>query len=162
MAVSTMAGYKNAMTERRTLEERFFSPRSLGAFLAASYAAGVVITLAFFLFALESQGESTTVIEILTVLLFGSLFPAMYIVFLMAIPMMLYVLVVHLTKAPRGWLDVVVAALLGPLLFRLMAMDMSGVSLVDLVFLSAGVIGGYTYWYLAGRPQPPYKTALQD
>lgn len=130
--------------------------RSLGAYLAASYAAGIVMTMSFFLISLDGGENATTVTEVLTVLLAGSLLPTLYIVFFAAIPAMLFVLIARLTKAPRGWLDILVAAIIGPLLLRLMSMSLSTPNLIDLVFLTAGGVAGWTYWYLAGRPKPPY------
>ncbi len=153
-----MAGYKNAMSEKRSFKNIALGAlRSLGAYLAASYAAGIVMTMSFFLISLEGGENATTVTEVLTVLLVGSLLPTLYIVFFAAIPAMVFVLIARLTKAPRGWLDILVAAIIGPLLLRLMSMSLSTPNLIDLVFLTAGGVAGWTYWYLAGRPSPPYS-----
>jgi len=145
------------MSQKKSLKNSALGAlRPLGAYLAASYAAGFVMSMSFFLTSLEGGENATTVGEILTILLAGSLLPTMYIVFFAAIPAVVFVLIVRLTKAPRGWTDALVAAFIGPLLLRAMSMSINGPTLVDLIFLTAGGAAGYTYWYFAGRPKPPY------
>lgn len=63
---------------------------------------------------------------------------------------------------PRGWIDAVLGGLVGLIEgwwfidfsiepWRLMTLAM---------FAPAGVVGGLTYWLLAGRPRPPYRHPL--
>ena len=65
------------------------------------------------------------------------------------------------SQLPRGWTDMLVFALAAPILHHAvnLGFDFSPASfgVGDAIFAAAGAVGGRVYWYLAGRPSPPYS-----
>lgn len=83
-------------------------------------------------------------------------FVLVYMAVLSAIPVTVVVWTLRLTNAPRGWTDALAGALMGPVLSHavLGGFDFSPDSfkLGDIMLAVAGGVGGFAYWYFAGRP----------
>jgi ABC-type amino acid transport system permease subunit len=129
------------------------------AFLGACITASLSVTLVFFSFAITS-GEAMGFNDFFSLVIL-TLFMAAYVAAFAAIPALVLIWSMRGLKAPRGWGDTLAGALTGGGLMHLIAFGLSGFAeppvLNDLLFATAGGIGGLTYWYLAGRPKPPYN-----
>jgi uncharacterized BrkB/YihY/UPF0761 family membrane protein len=131
------------------------------AFLAASTAAALAITLSFYLTSVFGDGAEPVTGEGLAALLAVTLLTGAYVSVFAAIPALILIWVFRLLKVKRGWGDAITGAILGALLIHLMAFGLSGLTTLptplSLLFGAAGLIAGLAYWFLAGRPKPPYS-----
>lgn len=133
------------------------------AFLVASIAAAFTITLSFYLTSVFGEGAEPITGEGLAAMLAITVLTGAYVAAFAAIPVIILVWIYRLLKVRRGWGDAITGALLGALLIHLMAFGLSGLttlpSPLSLLFAVAGAVAGFVYWFLAGRPRPPYAAS---
>ena len=131
------------------------------AFLAASTAAALIITLSFYVTSVFGDGAEPVTGEGIAAMLAVTLLTGAYVAVFAAIPATLLIWLFRFLSVPRGWGDGITGGLLGALLVHLMAFGISGLtempSLVSALFGAAGLVAGLTYWFVAGRPSPPYS-----
>tara|TARA_R110002096_G_scaffold275114_7_gene468867 strand:- start:100 stop:540 length:441 start_codon:yes stop_codon:yes gene_type:complete len=76
-------------------------------------------------------------------------------------PALVITSLLRLSGRPRGWTDALAFALAAPILYHavILGFDFSfgSFALGDPIFVVAGAVGGLVYWWLAGRPSPPYS-----
>jgi len=135
------------------------------AFLAASIIAALIIALSFYVTSVFGDGAEPVTGEGIAAMLTITLLTGAYVAVFAAIPAAILIWLFRLLKIPRGWGDAITGGLLGALLVHIMAYGLSGLtqmpSMVSALFGAAGLIAGLTYWFVAGRPRPPYS-AEQD
>jgi len=130
------------------------------AFLAASVAAAFTITLSFYVTSVFGEGAEPITGEGIAAMLTITLLTGAYVAAFAAIPATLLIWLFRGLKIPRGWSDAITGGLLGALLVHLMAFGLSGLtqmpSMVSVLFGAAGLIAGFIYWIITGRPSAPY------
>ncbi|GJL98144.1 MAG: hypothetical protein DHS20C06_19610 [Hyphobacterium sp.] len=130
------------------------------AFLVASTAAAFTITLSFYVTSVFGEGADPITGEGLAAMLAVTLLTGAYVAAFAAFPVFILIWILRGLTLRRGWTDAITGAILGALLIHLMAFGLSGLttlpSLLSLLFGAAGLIAGFAYWFLAGRPRPPY------
>ena len=135
------------------------------AFLAASTAAALIITLSFYVTSVFGDGGEPVTGEGIAAMVTVTLLTGVYVAVFAAIPATLLIWLFRLMGTPRGWSDGAVGFILGAGLIHIMTLGLSGgialPSLLSLLFGAAGLIAGLTYWFVAARPRPPYS-AEQD
>lgn len=77
------------------------------------------------------------------------------------LPAIVITSLLRLSRLRRGWTDALAFALAAPILYHaiILGFDFSpgSFALGDPIFAGAGAAGGIVYWWLAGRPGPPYS-----
>jgi len=84
----------------------------------------------------------------------------LYIAMIATVPAIILTALLRLSRLPRGWTDALAFALAAPVLYHAVILegDFSPASfaLADPIFAAGGAVAGFVYWWLAGRPAPPY------
>ena len=128
--------------------------RWLAAWVFAAVVASFVV-LGGYMLAADTMPESWGVFA-------GFAFLTMYVALKTSfIPALILTSLLRLSKLPRGWTDMLVFALAGPVLHHTAYLEFdfspSSFGIGDLIFFVAGAVAGAVYWYLSRRPSPPYS-----
>jgi hypothetical protein len=84
---------------------------------------------------------------------------SMFTALLTMLPMVGVIFVIDRLQLRRGWSDTILSGLMGALLIQVFGVGFLALGtafFATSLFFFAGAIGGFTYWYLAGQPKPPY------
>ncbi len=134
------------------------------AFLGASMAASVCVSIVFFTIALWGGGEAISFAGLFSMLIIAITL-GFYIAAFAALPATLLIWGMRLLKMRRGWTDALAGGLTGAAVMHFIAHGTSAItqppSLITGLFAAVGLIGGAVYWNFTGRPRPPY-TFLHD
>lgn len=141
----------------RLFVRRFLFPAL--AFLGASMAASLCVSIVFFAIALWGGDEPISFAGLFSMLIIAITL-GLYIAVYAAIPAVAFIWAMRLTKLRRGWGDAIAGGLTGGPMAHFLLHGLSALteppSLMAGIFFLAGVIGGLAYWQLSGRPGPPY------
>ena len=130
--------------------------QAFGAWLVASLAASAAIVLGFL--ALDFASSPLPLEQVGHNLLTAiplSLYVSVVVVVLTALPMIALVYLLRLTRIRLGVGDVLLGGAMGAALIQLLNTTSanSEAAATTLLFFIAGMVGGLTYWHVAGRPR---------
>ena len=132
------------------------------AWLLASAAAGGTVGVAGSFWEAKSAVGSwgARLVEVPLMVLGSGAFYGLCIAMFTAPVISMVVLLMRQFKAPRGWTDAGAGGLVGLIeawvLLGGMGFDIRALPPIVAPFMLAGIVGGFTYWRVAGRPRPPY------
>lgn len=137
--------------------------RPVLAFLGASIAAGLAITAFFYVISVFGESPEPISVSGVAGALMASLLVAFYVAFIAVIPTIIFVFILRFFKLPRFWGDAIAGGLVGLGAMQLVAEGYSAIleapHPVALLFGGAGAVAGLSYWFLTGKPKPPYGGA---
>lgn len=136
--------------------------RPVLAFLGACAIAGAGLTLVFYVISVFGEFDTPITVEGIASVFVVSLLVGFYVAVIACVPAILLIWILHLTRMPRGWTDAIAGALVGSGAMQLMVYGYSALwsapDPITLLFGATGLVAGFAYWLLAGRPKPPYGT----
>jgi hypothetical protein len=131
--------------------------RAMGAWLAADLTAALTILLGFgaieYLYSPATPEEAG---QFLLAAIPLSLYVGVVVAVLTALPMIGIVFLMRLTRIRRGISDVLFSGVMGAALIQLLylpSLPNPQAPAMATLFFIAGMVGGYTYWLVAGRPR---------